>query len=299
MNRAVLFLILIAFGIMWGATIPLTKIVVSTGHHPFGLIFWQSLISVVILYPLLKIRRSKLIIDRKHLLFFGTIAFTGTLIPNSTSYLAAFHLPAGVMALIIALVPMFALLIALTLKLERFRWKRLSGVVLGAIAIALIVLPESSLPDPTKAIFVIIALVGPFCYGIEGNYLSVRQPADTGPIATMFGASVIGTIVSLVVVLISGTFINPLNTGIGVPELSLLITIMLHIVAYTGYIWLVDKAGAVFSAQVAYVVTPAGILLSVLFLGERNSTYIWLALAVLLIGLFLVQPRQKSAPELP
>ncbi|NKB51700.1 MAG: EamA family transporter [Rhizobiaceae bacterium] len=295
MNRAVLFLILFTFGIMWGATIPLTKIVVSTGHHPFGLIFWQSLISVIVLYPLLKFRRSKLIIDRKHLLFFGTIAFTGTLIPNSTSYLAAFHLPAGVMALIIALVPMFALLIALTLKLEQFSWKRLSGVVLGAAAIALIVLPNSSLPDPSKAIFVIIALLGPFCYAIEGNYLSVKQPADTGPIATLFGASVIGTIVSFVVVLISGTFINPLETGISAPELSLLATILLHIAAYTGYIWLVGKAGVVFSTQVAYVVTPAGVLLSVLFLGERNSAYIWLALAILLIGLFLVQPRQKQS----
>ncbi|MEP1208536.1 MAG: DMT family transporter [Rhizobiaceae bacterium] len=297
MSRAVLFLILIGFGIMWGATIPLTKLAVATGHHPFGLIFWQSLISALVLYPLLKIRRSVLIIDKSHVLFFTTIAFTGTLVPNSASYLSVFHLPAGVLALIIALVPMFALLIALVMRLEPFRLKRLSGVVLGAIAIALIVLPQSSLPDPSKAIFVVIALLAPLCYGIEGNYLSVKQPADTGPIATLFGASIIGTAVSLVLVLASGTFINPFDTGIGPSELALLASIVLHITAYVGYIWLVDKAGAVFSAQVAYVVTPAGILMSVLFLGERNSAYIWMALVVLLVGLFLVQPRQKPAPS--
>ena len=294
MNRIVLLLILIGFGTMWGATIPLTKVAVSTGHHPFGLIFWQSLVSVIVLYPIMKFRRSVLIVDRPHIAFFAVIAFVGTLIPNTNSYLAAFHLPAGVMALIIALVPMFALLIALALRYESFRWQRSTGVVLGAIAIALIVLPESSLPDPSKAIFVIVALVAPFCYGIEGNYLSVKQPADTGPIATLFGASAIGTIVSLPVVLATGTFINPFETGIGASELALLTSILLHIVAYVGYIWMVDKAGPVFSAQIAYIVTPAGVLLSMLFLGERNSAYIWLALMVLLIGLFLVQPRQKS-----
>jgi len=298
MNRATLVLILIGLGTMWGGTIPLTKVAVSSGHHPFGLIFWQSLISVVVLYPILKLRRSTLVIDRSHIVFFAVIAFTGTLIPNSASYLAAFHLPAGVMALIIALVPMFALLIALTLRLERFRWRRSAGVLLGGIAIGLIVLPESSLPDPTKSVFVIVALISCFCYGVEGNYLSIKQPRDTGPVATLFGASVIGPVVSLAVVLVSGTFVNPFATGIGTSELALLGSIMLHIIAYVGYIWLVEEAGPVFSAQIAYIVTPAGVLLSILFLGERNSTTIWLALAILLIGLFLVQPRSKSPSQI-
>ena len=90
----------------------------------------------------------------------------------------------------------------------------------------------------------------------------------------------------------------PFESFLGKPVKGFRLSILLHIIAYIGYIWLVDKAGAVFSAQIAYVVTPAGILLSMLFLRERNSAYIWLALVVLLVGLFLVQPRQKSPPEL-
>jgi drug/metabolite transporter (DMT)-like permease len=294
MNRAALFLILIAFGCLWGLSIPLTKVAVSSGHHPFGLIFWQFLLSAILLYALIKIRRSRLVIDRAHILFFTVIAFTGTLLPNSASYFAAFHLPAGVMALVIALVPMFSLIVALTLRFERFQWSRLTGVVLGAAAIALLVLPDTSLPDPSKAIFVLVALIAPMFYGIEGNYLSVKQPADTGPVATLFGASVVGTIVSLPLTLVGGTFINPLETGLGTSELALMAIICIHLVAYVGYIWLVGQAGAVFAAQVAYIVTPAGIVLSIVLLGEQPSTFIWLALIILLIGLFLVQPRQKT-----
>ena len=189
---------------------------------------------------------------------------------------------------------MFSLMIALTARLEQFQWLRLAGVLLGATAIALIVLPESSLPDPTKAVFVLIALIGPLCYGIEGNYLSVRQPADTGPVATLYGASVIGTVVSLPVTLLTGSFINPFETGIAASELALLGTIMLHIAAYIGYIWMVTAAGAVFAAQIAYIVTPAGILLSMVLLGEQPSAYLWSALAILLLGLFLVQPKEQG-----
>ena len=293
MSRPLLLLILLGFGTMWGATIPLTKISVSSGHHPFGLIFWQSVLSMIVLFALILVRRSKLVLDRSHLLFFTVIAITGTLLPNSTSYLAAFHLPAGVMALIIALVPMFSLTVALIFRLERFQWIRLTGVVLGAAAIALIVLPDTSLPDPGKAIFVLVALCAPLCYGAEGNYLNVKQPADTGPVATLFGASVVGTAISLPVTLVTGTFIDPFKTGFSAPELALLGSILLHIIAYVGYIWMVGQAGAVFAAQVSYIVTPAGVLLSIAVLGEQPSPYIWLALVVLLLGLFLVQPRQK------
>ena len=68
-------------------------------------------------------------------------------------------------------------------------------------------------------------------------------------------------------------------------------------VAYTGYIWLVGRAGAVFASQVAYVVTLGGVLLSALFLGERYSAWVWSALALMIAGLALVQPRRARLNE--
>ena len=42
MNERVLpYAALMLFGIGWGASIPLSKIAVSGGHMPLGLIFWQ------------------------------------------------------------------------------------------------------------------------------------------------------------------------------------------------------------------------------------------------------------------
>ena len=200
------------------------------------------------------------------------------------------------MALVIALVPIFSLIIALTFRIERFVWLRMIGVMLGAVAIALLVLPESSLPDRSKVAFVFVGLIAPLFYGIEGNYLMLNQPSDTGPIATLFGASVIGVLVTVPVALLTGTFINPAD-GIGAPELALTLSGILHVVAYVGYVWLVGQAGSVFASQVAYIVTPAGVMLSIVFLNERPSYYIYAALLILMVGLFMVQPKSSQVEK--
>ncbi len=284
-------------GIIWGSTIPLTKTAVSTGHNPLGLIAWQLIIATIFMVVLVIWRKSKIVIDAKHILFFAVIAFGGTLIPNFFSYIAAFHLPGGVMALVIALVPIFSLIIALTFRIERFVWMRMVGVFLGAAAIALLVLPESSLPDRSKVVYVFVGLIAPLFYGIEGNYLMLNQPTDTGPIATLFGASVVGLLVTVPLALLTGTFINPID-GIGVPELALTLSGILHVVAYVGYVWLVSQAGSVFASQVAYVVTPAGVITSILFLNERPSYFIYAALLILMIGLVMVQPKTSQQQEI-
>jgi len=292
MARPALFGLLLMFGILWGGTIPLTKIAVSTGHSPLGLIAWQLLFAAVILGGLVVVRRSRIEVSSTHLLFFLIVALTGTVVPNVFSFWAASQLPAAVMALVIALVPMCSLLVALTFGLERLQIKRLLGVVLGACAIALITLPDASLPDASKAWVVLVALIAPLCYGAEGNYLAVWQPKTIGPIASLFGASCVGAALIVPLAHATGQAVpleNMLNPG--VPEQALMLATMLHIVAYTGYIWMVKQAGPVFTSQIGYIVTPSGVVLAMLLLGERPSPYLWGALGILLVGLSLVQPK--------
>ena len=286
-SRPILIMALLIFGILWGGTVPFTKMAVATGHHPLGLIFWQMVLAILLLGPIAIVRKSALKFDRQHLKFFTIIAIVGTVLPNSFSYLASFHLPGGVMALAIATVPVFSLLIALLIRVEKLNLKRTLGVLCGAVAVALLVLPESSLPDPSKVFFVFIALIAPLAYGVEGNYLAQANPPETGPVATLLGASIIGLLISFPLALFSGGFVDPFNE-FGKAEWALVASIGLHIIAYVGYIWLVSKAGAVFSAQIAYIVTPAGVVLSSLILGETHSHWLWASLALMLVALALV-----------
>ena len=68
----------------------------------------------------------------------------------------------------------------------------------------------------------------------------------------------------------------------------------MHALVYTGYVWLVGRAGSVFAAQVGYPVTATGVLWAMLILSETYSPYFWAAAALILGGVFLVQPRQQE-----
>ncbi|MEN0041997.1 MAG: hypothetical protein AAF764_11800, partial [Pseudomonadota bacterium] len=52
--------------------------------------------------------------------------------------------------------------------------------------------------------------------------------------------------------------------------------------------------GHQYAAQVAYLVTPSGVLMSMVLLGEAPSVWLWAALVLLLVGLFLVQPKPET-----
>jgi len=284
-------LALVALGMTWGLTIPLTKIAVSTGHAPLGLIFWQLVIVTFVLAVISIIRRVGLVLNRRNLLFFLTIGLLGTVFPNSFSYVAAAHLPAGVMGIIIASVPMFSLGIALGLRIEQPSLKRSIGVLLGAAAVVLLIGPETSLPDSSKAAFVLVALVAPFCFGAEGNYIATRAPENVDPVVTLLGASAIGCVITFPLAVATGSWVD-MSTPWQSAERALLLSSLCHVAAYTGYVWLVGQAGPVFASQIAYVVTISAVILSSQLLNESYSAWVWLALALMIAGLTLLQPRK-------
>ncbi|MCB1384948.1 MAG: DMT family transporter [Nitratireductor sp.] len=283
---------LITIGSIWGMTVPLTRIVVSTGHQPLGLIFWQFVVAVLALGAMLWWRGTPVPVTRSHLFYCLVIAFTGTLLPNSFSYMAAARLPAGIMGLMIATVPMISLAMAVAVGNERFRWSRSLGIVLGVAAMMMIALPEASLPSPDMAPWLAVALVAPVCYGIEGNFVVKRSPADLDPMAVLFLASLGGLCFAGPAAFLSGQWVDLFRPW-QAPEKALLASSLAHAVAYSGYLWLVGWAGVVFSTQIAYVVTVAAIAISIAFLGESYSVWVWLAAALMLAGLALVQPVGK------
>ncbi len=288
----ILFAILTCMGAGWGLTQPLSKIAVSEGYRHIGLIFWQMAIGAIILAGVQLIRRKSLRLDRSALVVYLWIALIGTLIPNSATYEAIRHLPSGIISIFLALVPMFAFPVALVLGNEAFEGKRFLGLALGLIGVLLIVGPEASLPDRALIFFVPLALIAPFFYGLEGNAVAKWGTAGLDPVEVLFGASMTGAILSLPVAIATGNFIDP-RPPYGAPDLAILGSGLIHVVVYCGYVWMVGRAGPVFAVQVSYLVTGFGVFWAMLILGERFSGWVWAAMGVMMIGMFLVQPRLR------
>ncbi len=286
--------LLVVLGIGWGSTQPLGKIAASTGHGPFALIFWQLAICTLVLGGITLARGRGLRRDRRALVFYLVVALVGTLIPNFTFYTSVARLPAGIMSILISTVPLMAFPMSLLLGIDQFEGKRMVGLLLGLTGVALIALPQSSLPDPAMVAYLPLAMVGPLFYAGEGTFVSRYGMAGMDPVQAMFGASLVGLILCLPLVLATGQWMDPL-AGFGRAEQALVLSSVLHAMLYATYVGLAARAGAVFATQTSYVVTAAGLCWSILLLGERFSQWVWLALAVMLVGLSLVQPRMRVA----
>jgi drug/metabolite transporter (DMT)-like permease len=292
--RLVLMLALVAMGAGWGITHPLSKIAVSEGYRHFGLIFWQAAIGAAILGLVVLIRGRGLPLTAPALRRYLLIALVGTILPDTAGYEVLRHIPAGVMAVVLSLVPMLAFPVALALGNDRFAWASLAGLILGLAGVLLIALPEASLPDRAMVVWLPLALVPPVCYAIEGNAVARWGMGGTDPFQLLCGASLLAAVLTLPLAVASGQWITPLPPY-HAPDLALIASAMLHVFAYTTYVWLVGQAGPSFAAQVSYLVTGFGVIWSMILLGERFSLWVWAAMAVMLLGVALVQPRSNTA----
>ena len=285
--------VLILLGAVWGLTMPLTKIAVSTGYKHFGLIFWQLAIGAVVMSAIALLRGTGLPMGRAQIRVYVVIALIGSLLPNSASYQAAVHLPSGVLSLLLSMIPIWAFPIALLLALDRFEWRRFAGLVTGLSAVMLLVMPGADMTGSIPTIWLLVGLVSGLFYAFEGNYVARWGTAGLDPIQVLWGASLIGAAVALPLALASGQWVDP-RPPYGAADIAQVISATLHVLVYAGYVWLVGQAGPVFAVQISYLVTLFGVFWAKLVLDEAYPPVIWVALGLMLLGMYLVQPRKAS-----
>ena len=298
MSRLLPLIVLILAGAAWGATQPLAVTAVSEGYRHFGILFWNTSLGAVILGAVCLLRGRGLPGGRRTLTFYRVLALIGAVLPGISSYSAAIHLPSGVLSILLSSVPMLAFPIALAFGLERFRWRRLAGLSFGFAGVCLLILPEASLPQVVSILWIFVALLSSLFYALESNVVARWGLGDLDPVQALCGASLAGAAISLPLALLTGQFIDPRGPW-GAPDYAIVASAVLHAGAYTSYVWLVGRAGPVFTVQVSYFVTLFGVTWAMLFLGESYSPYFWAALAVMLGGLALVQPRPKAVLVAP
>lgn len=285
---------LVGIGALWGLGAPLVRLARLDGVSALTVIFSQSLVGVLVMAAILALRgRLRVPLDRASLLLYLAVGLLGIVLPHMAGYFALGYIPAGIHAMLTSLVPMFALALALGLRIERFELVRGIGLALGAGAVMVLVWPDAALPGSVPVVFVLLSALAPLCYALESAFVAHYSRASAGAMQALLGGSVVAVLVMAPITLLAGAPLYP--TGSGVIVAAVLGAGLAATFAYAGYVMLLRHAGSVFATQVAYLVTGWAMLWSVLLLGERHGPLVWVALGLLFAGLFLVQPR----PRLP
>ena len=284
------WLILFFLGVVWGLSFSLAKMAAGAGGEPFGIAFWQAFVSGACLYLFNLALRKPLNFKTRHIKLILIISLLGTIIPGVLFYWAASKVDAGVLAITVSIVPLATYLFAVPLKLERAVARRIAGVVAGAIAIGLLVLPKNGLPDPAAVPWVLIACVSSFAYAAENIVLDMNRPVELSAASLVCITSLTASVILLPVALATGQFIVP-DIAPGELELSILILGIISAAGYATFVYLIRRSGPVFASQTGYVVTMGGVIWGIIIFNESHTVWVWLALATMMIGIFMVNPR--------
>jgi drug/metabolite transporter (DMT)-like permease len=285
---------LLVMGALWGLSFSLARIVTAAGGTPFGVTFWQSVVCGVILLGFTLARRRPLTLDRRHLQIYVIVALLGASIPNSLFYFAAPYVQAGVLSITVTLIPIITYAVATAIGSERFSAVRVTGVVCGAVAIIMLVVPESSLPSRAAMPWVLLACLSAVCYALENIYLSRPSLQDIGPVRTACGMNLFAAAIMLPIALGSGQIFMP-SLSFGTLEWTIIGLGLINAVAYTTFIMVIRLAGPLFASQTGYVVTLAGVIWGIYLFGETHSAWVWGSVVVMMLGLALVTPRRTDA----
>jgi drug/metabolite transporter (DMT)-like permease len=287
-----LFLLLFG-GSVWGVTFSLAKIATAGGAHPLGITLWQAVFGAIFLLCFMLARRRPLPMGRRFLAFYLVCGLLGTAVPSSLFFYAAAHVPAGVLAITIASVPILTFAAALAFRLDRMAVRRVLGVLLGMLAVVLMMAPESGQPEASATPWILVAVLASACYAAENVYIALRRPSGCDAYTILCGMLLVAALVLAPVVIATHSFV-PLSWPLGGVELAIIGMAAINVVAYGLFIYLVTSAGPVFASQMAYVVTLSGIVWGIAIFGEQHSLWIWAALAAMMAALILVTPRARS-----
>lgn len=285
--------LLLFMGIAWGLAVSCSKIASTSGGHPVGLALWQVSISGTMLLIAALASGRPPSLRRDVLRFCLVCGVTGVAFPAMALFWCTQHLPAGIVAIAFASMPLFTYLLSVGFAVEAGERRRLFGVVIGIAAMALLVLPESALPEPGLAPWVVLALVASLSMSFENIYAGGFRPPGVATVPLSCGRQLSAVLVLLPIALATGTTV-PLLAPWGTVQWAATATGVLSGVAYTTYLHVIRTCGPVFASQSAYVITLAGVAWGMLLFEERHSLTIWLALALTLAAIALVRPRRMD-----
>ena len=291
--RCLPWIFMLCMGGVWGASISVAKIAINAGGTPMGVAFWQAIIASVLLLTYTLLRRRPMQLGAEHLRYYSVIGLLGIAIPGVCFYLATPHLPAGILAITVTLVPILTYCLALILRLEMISWRRVTGIIFGACAILLLVAPESSLPSRSAVPWLLLACISPLCLASQNILLARWKIASLGPIRIACGMNIAAAVILLPVTVANGALFLP-EFPFGAIEWGVVGLALIATIAYTMFVMTIDRAGLLFASQVGYVVTLAGVFWGMLLFGESHSAWVWVSLATMLAGLALVSPRTAS-----
>ena len=286
-------LLVIAVGVAWGLTPALARMASGLGAEPIGLGVWVNGIAALMCLSIAAWRGKLPRLTFRELGFFLGWAVIAGVLQRLTTFWVTGYVEAAMLSLIVTLQGFMVFAFAAVTRMEAPSPRRLLGLLVGLIGVVAVLYTRFDDAAKAEGIWLAIALILPLLFAVEAVYLAARRPVHVDLFASVGLMMGFSAVFLAVMAAATGGFM-PLGPEIGRLEL---ITVLMGVVGATSVLLafhLIAAAGAVFASQSAYAMTIAGIVWGMLLLNEEVSVVAWIAIGVILLGLYLVEPKPSD-----
>ncbi len=295
-NRAGVSMALAAVYLIWGTTY-LAIAIVLRAIPPFAASAMRYTFGggLLLAWLLLFRRQAFRGLPLRRLVAAGVLLVGGG---NGFSVWAQQGVPSGIAALLISSVPVFVLVLDWLFFARRAPTARsLSGVLVGLCGVIVIVAHMRTGSVAVRAPYVIALLAGVVCW-TSGTLVArgVVTAAQVG--AGTCVQMLVGAVLLSLMALVHGDWqrLHPAQVQIGSWLALAYLAVFGTIVALSCYLWLLTQVSAQKASTHALVNPLVALLLGAVFLGEKITANVLVAVVLILagVGLVLFQPRARS-----
>lgn len=282
-------------GLIWGSSFLLIKIAVKD-FGPLPLVSLRIGLAALFMAAFIRMtgrRWPTLRRERAALLFVGII---NTAVPFTLITWGEKDIDSGLATVLNATVPLFTLIFAhLGLPDERISPKKVLGLALGFVGVALLAsrTTPSSSPNPLSG--QVAVLLASACYGLSAVVIR-RYLRALDPFTIAGGSLIIGAIVIIAVTLVTTTLPRAAALSLGTTLAVVVLALFNTVLAYFLFYSLLSTWGATRTTLVTYLMPPVGVTLGAIFLDEVVDWKIVVGAVLILAGIVVVNWHRGQAP---
>ncbi|MEV0294330.1 DMT family transporter [Nocardia sp. NPDC050710] len=279
------WVLFLAMGLIWGVPYAMIRIAVED-LDPMVVAFGRTLIGGLLLLPIALYAKALTPVLRRWrpLLLYTLVEITG---PWLLIGYAETTLNSSTVGLLIAAVPLIAVLIMSRLGHEKFDQRRILGLIIGFAGVAALVGLDVDLSDPAAIGAIGLTTIG---YAL-GPIIINRSLADLPPLGVVTASLVLATLIYAPFVALRWPTRFTADAAWSVLGLAVICTA----VAFLVFFALIGEVGPARATVITYINPAVAILLGVTALNEPLTAGMAIGFPLVILGSILGTARAKTA----
>jgi drug/metabolite transporter (DMT)-like permease len=275
--------------VIWGGSFFFYKILLLA-WPPLTIVFLRLAIAAAALHLILGFRGEWFVIPRRHWGRFITLGILNNAIPFSLIAWSEIRITSGLASILGATTPLFAALIAATIRTgERMTLARSAGVAAGFLGVLVMIGPTALKQDQADLLSQLACLAASLSYAMASFY--GRRFHDFAPLQVATGQISVAAVLMFPLALLGDRMWTLPLPGPQTLMALLGISLVSTAAAYAIFFRVLAKSGASNLVLVTFLIPVNAVLLGHIFLEETIPTGAYLGMGLIGLSLALIDGR--------